>query len=213
MKKKHIGIIIAILLCLVAGLLIWSLTDRATLRVEGKTVELSLSDTWQLRSLLIMKETEFTTYGCGFSEKRSIRIGGLTYCLAQDDCNTVYIKELDFYYIIPEASHKILDRLVSEYAEEITSIPITSEKSDGAVLSYASWTEDEKIYTNSLNITEVKNHNHLHPPVYKFDTIYDLQHFKDTFGEILTMDAGLDEVPSFNAATKKYDNVFFKKTL
>lgn len=211
MRKIHISIVIGILLCLVAVLLIWSLTDCATLRAKGKTVELSFSDTWLFRSLLTMKETEFTTYGCGFSESRSIQIGGLTYCLAQDDCNTVYIKELDFYYTIPEANHKLLDKLVSEYTDAIISAPNTSEKSDDAVLSYASWTEDERIYTNSLNITEMKNHEHLHPPIYVFDTVYDLQNFKYDFGEILTLDAGLDEVPSFNAATEKYDHVFFQE--
>ena len=121
MRKKQL-IIVGIFLCLVAALLVWSLTDRATLRVGGKTAELSFSDTWQLRSLLTMKETEFTTYGCGFSERRSIKIGGLTYCLAEDDCNTVYIKELDFYYVIYEANHKKLDQLISEYAEAYCSV-------------------------------------------------------------------------------------------
>ena len=211
MRTIHISIVIGILLCLVAVLLIWNLTDCATLRVGGKTAELSFSDTWQLRSLLIVEEHSLAGYGCGFSESRSIQIGGLTYCLAQDDCNSVYIKELDFYYTIPEACHKILDRLILEYTNDIISVPSTSEKSDDAVLSYASWTEDERIYTNSLNITEMKNHEHLHPPIYVFDTVYDLQNFKYDFGEILTLDAGLDEVPSFNAATERYDNAFFQE--
>lgn len=207
MRKKQL-IIVGIFLCLVAALLVWSLTDRATLRVGGKTAELSFSDTWQLRSLLTMKETDFITYGCGFSERRSIKIGGLTYCLAEDDCNSVYIKELDFYYIIPEVNHKKLDQLISEYTDALSSPPNASYD---VVLSYAGWTEDEKIYANSLNITEMKTHNRLQPPIYIFDTVYDLQHFKDTFGEILTMDAGWDEIPSFNAAAKKYDNIFFEK--
>ena len=122
MKKAHISIVIGILLCLVAVLLIWNLTDCATLRVGGKTAELSFSDTWQLRSLLLMKETDFIEYGCGFSERRSIKIGGLTYCLAEDDCNSVYIMELDFYYSIPEANHVKLDKLISEYAEAYCSV-------------------------------------------------------------------------------------------
>jgi len=122
MRKKHIKVVVIILLCLVAVLLIWNLTDCATLRVGGKTAELSFSDSWQLRSLLIMEKTDFIEYGCGFSENRSIKIGGLTYCLAKDDCNSVYIKELDFYYIIPEANHVKLDKLLSEYAEAYCSV-------------------------------------------------------------------------------------------
>ena len=122
MRKKHIKVVYFILLFLVAVLLIWNLTDCATLRVGGKTAELSFIDSWQLRSLLTMKKTDFIEYGCGFSENRSIKIGGFTYCLAEDDCNSVYIKELDFYYIIPEANHVQLDKLLSEYAETYCSV-------------------------------------------------------------------------------------------
>ena len=117
MKKKIVIAAAILFVCMIAVLLIWNLTDCATLRVSGKTVELSYIDSWQLRSLLIMKETDFIEYGCGFSERRSIKVGGLTYCLAEDDCNSVYIKELDFYYSIFEENHKKLDKLISEYAE------------------------------------------------------------------------------------------------
>ena len=122
MKKKIVIASIVLLVCMFAVLLIWNLTDCATLHVGGKTAEIPFSDSWHLRSLLIMKKTDFIEYGCGFSENRSIKIGGLTYCLADDDCNSVYIKELDFYYIIPEANHVKLDKLLSEYAEAYCSV-------------------------------------------------------------------------------------------
>lgn len=62
-----------------------------------------------------MKETNFYEYACGFSESYSIKICGLTYCLAQDDRNPIYIKELDFYYVIYEANHVKLQGLLSKY--------------------------------------------------------------------------------------------------
>ena len=33
-----------------------------------------------------------------------------------------------------------------------------------------------------------------HLPIYRFDTLNDLEHFKRTFGDTFTMDGGWDEV-------------------
>lgn len=93
--------------------------------------------------------------------------------------------------------------------EHSNSTPTTSEQVYDVALSYANWTEDERIYTNSLNIGGMQTNNLLHLPIYKFDTLNDLEQFKVAFGEILTMDASWDEVPSFNDATQQYDKVFF----
>lgn len=116
MRKKYIKIVVITLLCLAAVLLIWNLTDHATLCMGNRTTDLSFDDSWQLRQLLLMEKTDFSTYGCGFSEDYSVKIGGLTYCLAQDDCNTVYIKELDLYYKIYAENHIKLHELLSKYA-------------------------------------------------------------------------------------------------
>ncbi|MBR6556037.1 MAG: hypothetical protein IKT60_01265, partial [Clostridia bacterium] len=47
--------------------------------------------------------------------------------------------------------------------------------------------------------------------IYKFDSLKDLKQFKESFGDILTMDSGWDEVPSFDEATAKYDTKFFEE--
>ena len=117
MKKKITITLVTLLVCLLTVLLIWNLTDCATLHIGGKTAKLPFSDSWQIRSLLIMEKTDFIELACGFSENCSIEIGGLTYCLAEDSCNSVYIKELDFYYTIPEENHVKLDKFLSEYAK------------------------------------------------------------------------------------------------
>lgn len=48
-----------------------------------------------------------------------------------------------------------------------------------------------------------------HLPVYKLDTPEDLDRFKESYGDILTLDRGYDEVPSFNEVTAGYDESFF----
>ena len=46
-------------------------------------------------------------------------------------------------------------------------------------------------------------------PIFKFDTKSELNEFKDRYKNILTMDIGYDEVPSFNEMTNQYDDSFF----
>ena len=77
-------------------------------------------------------------------------------------------------------------------------------------LSFANWTDDSKIYTSSLNLSKMQSNSIKHLPIYKFDSLKDLKQFKESFGDILTMDNGWDEVPSFNEATAKYDAKFFE---
>ncbi len=77
-------------------------------------------------------------------------------------------------------------------------------------LSFANWTDDSKIYTSSLNLSKMQSNSIKHLPIYKFDSLKDLKQFKESFGDILTMDNGWDEVPSFNEATVKYDAKFFE---
>ena len=48
-----------------------------------------------------------------------------------------------------------------------------------------------------------------HLPVYKLDTLEDLNRFKESYKDILTLDQGYDEVPSFNEVTASYDKSFF----
>ena len=115
MKKKMVKTVVIVLVCIFALQLVWSLTDRGVYCAGGKTGELSFADSLRMRSLLVMKETQFYEYACGFSVAYSVKIGGLTYCFAQDDCNTVYISELEFYYTIFENNHEQLHEVLSKY--------------------------------------------------------------------------------------------------
>ena len=108
MKKR---IFLIVLACIMAALLIWNLTAPA--QFHGK--KLTFSDSWRMRTLLMVKDTDFIEYACGFSEDYAVKIGGLTYCLGQDDCGTVYIPELNFYYQLFHENGVALQELLKNY--------------------------------------------------------------------------------------------------
>ena len=74
--------------------------------------------------------------------------------------------------------------------------------------AYANWTEDSRILS-CLNAKKKTIGSARHLPVYKFDTKEDLAHFREAFRDILTLDRGYNEVPSFNEAVSGYDDAFF----
>ena len=76
-------------------------------------------------------------------------------------------------------------------------------------VSYANWTEESEIYFGALNKEKMVISSVQHLPIYKFNTLKELEQFKLAFGEVLTMDRGYDEVPSFNDITTNYDETFF----
>lgn len=76
-------------------------------------------------------------------------------------------------------------------------------------VSYANWTEESEIYFGELNKEKMVISSVQHLPIYKFNTLEELEQFKLAFGEVLTMDSGYDEVPSFNDITTNYDETFF----
>ena len=108
MKKK---LVLIVLLCVFAALLIWNLAVPA----EFQGTQFSFEDSWRVRTLLIIKGTDFIEYGCGFSEDYAIKIGGLTYCIGQDDCGTVYIPELNLYYELFHENWVALRELLLNY--------------------------------------------------------------------------------------------------
>ena len=125
MKKKAIIAVvstIAVFFCAVAAVLVWQLTACGTVCVDGERVELSPEETQAYRRVLRRDAEQssgggfgcFTSYGCGFSDDFSIRIGGLTYCFGQDGCPSVYIMELDYYYCTSAKNHEALHKLLAE---------------------------------------------------------------------------------------------------
>ena len=70
---------------------------------------------------------------------------------------------------------------------------------------------DPDIWNNALNASKLNYNNPWNLPIYKFDTLSDLEKFKSDFGGESGFNYGWDEVPSLNDATKYYDEAFFDR--
>ena len=77
-------------------------------------------------------------------------------------------------------------------------------------VSYANWSDSTEFYITCLNSDKLAISSVLHLPVHKFDTLEELEQFKNNYSKIYTMDHGYNEVPSFNEVTEKYNEEFFK---
>lgn len=65
-------------------------------------------------------------------------------------------------------------------------------------------------FIGGLNADKMYISHTKHLPIFKFDNVEELNNFKSRYGETLTMDKGMDEIPSFNSVTEDYDNTFFE---
>ena len=97
------------------------------------------------------------------------------------------------------------------FADEPVPVPggIPADEAFDITVSYANYTGDDRIYTSALNTQKMYISSVRHLPVYRFDTLSDLERFKENFSDALTMDRGRNEISSFRDATAKYDNAFF----
>ena len=100
---------------------------------------------------------------------------------------------------------------VEKPTNEIQSGGTPVEEAFEIAVSYANWTEESEIYFGALNKEKMVISSVQHLPIYKFNTSEELEQFKLAFGEVLTMDRGYDEVPSFNDITTNYDEIFFEE--
>lgn len=77
-------------------------------------------------------------------------------------------------------------------------------------VAYANWTDDSRVFS-CLNAEKLAAGAERHLPVYRIDTEGDLDLFREKFGDVLTLDQGYGEVPSFNDAVCVYDESFFAR--
>ena len=70
----------------------------------------------------------------------------------------------------------------------------------GNTVAYAGWSDDPSISEGALN-KDTLTDNHL--PIFKIDTLEDLESFKEKYASILSMDSGYNETLSFNASLAK----------
>ena len=70
-------------------------------------------------------------------------------------------------------------------------------------VAYAGWSDDPAIADGSINKGQLTNGNGEHLPIFRFDTLEDLNQFKATYENVLAFDQGYNSTLSFNAALKK----------
>lgn len=129
MNKKTIKVVAILLacvaLCVLAILLVWYLTDCGTVRIDGQSIALSSEEMVHFRKSMKRDAKAsstggfgfYTSYGCGFSEDFSIRMGGLAYCFGKDSCPSIYVVELDYYYSTSNENHEEIHRLLTEISK------------------------------------------------------------------------------------------------
>ena len=82
----------------------------------------------------------------------------------------------------------------------------------GNSVAWANWSDDPAIADGALNKELLDSDGHL--PIFKLDTLADLENFKSTYGGILSLDQSYNEVKSFDEVLTKaqWDREdFFKK--
>ena len=70
-------------------------------------------------------------------------------------------------------------------------------------VAYASWSDDPMIVNDAINKAQLGNENGNHLPIFKIDTLEDLEQFKAKYGGVLALDQGYNSVLSFNEALTK----------
>ena len=77
------------------------------------------------------------------------------------------------------------------------------EQNYGNTIAYVGWTDNSALSEGALNYELLQNEPNEHLPIFKINTIEELEQFKATFENIVTMDQGYDTALSFNAAMSK----------
>lgn len=95
--------------------------------------------------------------------------------------------------------------------KEIQSPGTPADEAFDIAVANTDWTDGSEIYLKALNTDKMTESSVLHLPIYKFDTLEELEQFKISFGKELDMEYGYDEVPSFNETTANYDETFFEE--
>ncbi len=70
-------------------------------------------------------------------------------------------------------------------------------------VAYAGWSDDPMIADGALNKGQLTKENSNHLPIFKFDTLDDLNQFKAKYENVFAMDSGYNNELSFNDALAK----------
>ena len=71
-------------------------------------------------------------------------------------------------------------------------------------VAYAGWSDESEIYTRALNTQKMAQSSQKHLPIYRLDTLADVEAFRSTFENYLAFEYGFDEVKSFNDTVEMF---------
>lgn len=98
---------------------------------------------------------------------------------------------------------------ISTVKGDIELTGVSADEVIDVYVSYVNWTEESNLYFGALNKEKMVISSVLHLPIYKFDTLAELNQFKENISDILSVDIDHDEMLSFNDVTSDYDETFF----
>ena len=91
------------------------------------------------------------------------------------------------------------------------SVRVLTDREFTAAVSWANYAEDSALYATSLNRDQMYQSSIRHLPVWQVNNTTELAGWKETFGGILSLEQGYDEVPTFSAVTAEMDESFFRQ--
>ena len=195
-------------------------TKDADLIVDGKSFQICSADiidcgNWGYFS--VVSDKDFSSLIPESETTSMIRFdyeydNGSRYAFVSN--NVIYTAEEIRALVDPKAT-EILNSDGSEYTDRVFTqnevLTVNFAYNYGSTVSYAGSADIEKIYKNAFNsnkFPQTSEYEHF-LPIYRFDTLEDLENFKAVFGFQINFNLGWDEVPSFNEATGEYDEGFF----
>lgn len=121
----------------------------------------------------------------------------------------LWSKALDSQRYIDSQESACRNAALKHFSQTIeSSNDSTAMYTPNTALSFANWTDDFIPCLNSDKLT-ISSAQHL--PILKFESLKELNEFKSSYGSVLSMNATLDEVPSFESVTASMDDAFFEK--
>ena len=80
-------------------------------------------------------------------------------------------------------------------------------------VAYANWTDDEYVYESALNAEKLANRAENHLPIYKLESMEELEKFKTDYADKFSFNQSYNEIPSLNEVLSGYDETVFDKNM
>ena len=93
---------------------------------------------------------------------------------------------------------------ITAFYNDIFPKPKKDEPEFSYILTYAGWSGDASLYENALNSNElIQTESTIHFPVFKVESIEDLENFKSAYKDSISFNQAYDTVRSFDEAMSK----------